>query len=351
MRLLFALLCLTATAQAQLIGTGIPQEPTIYVVTAPWCAPCQRFQSDWDNVPGLAELIGTQYAVKRCNWDRASDQAWARRRGVTQIPTFLVCYRGEIVERWSGYNGNWREVLQRVGLDDYVNEDGSIGPRKPAPAPVQREQSQPAQPAPTVDLKPINDRLGNLEGLIRNLLQSREIPQKEAIPFADPQPKPKPKQPTPQPTAAATHEARPGGLASSWGSVLGTVAKVGLAIAAPEIALPAGALGVAGFFLRAWRRASGASTPEPRQIVRQQTVREVPVVVTTQSPPPAARVVETVTHVPVENDAHRRAFNEASKRVIADYPGQSGTIEYLRSMIKQIEDGERAAKGTNNAGQ
>jgi hypothetical protein len=75
------------------------------------------------------------------------------------------------------------------------------------------------------------------------------------------------------------------------------------------------------------------------------------VVVTTQAPPSAARVVETVTHVPVENDAHRRAFNEASKRVIADYPGQSGTIEYLRSMIKQIEDGERAAKGTNNAGQ
>ena len=345
--MILALLCLAATAQAQLFGTGIPQEPTIYVVTAPWCAPCQRFQSDWNNVPGLAELIGTQYAVKRCNWDRASDQAWARRRGVTQIPTFLVCYRGEIVERWSGYNGNWREVLQKLGLDDYVNEDGSIGPRKPAPA--QPPPEQPRQPAPTVDLKPINDRLGNLEGLIRNLSQSREIPKQEASPFADPAPAPK--QPPPQPTAAAKQEVAPGKLASSWGDVLSTVTKVGLAIAAPEIALPAGALGVAGFFLRAWRRASGASNPEPRQVVRQQTVREVPVVVTTQSPPPAARVVETVTHVPVENDAHRRAFNEASKRVIADYPGQSGTIEYLRSMIKQIEDGERAAKGTNNAGQ
>jgi hypothetical protein len=350
MRLILALLCMTATAQAQLFNTGIPQEPTIYVVTAPWCQPCQRFQSDWNNVPGLAELIGTQYAVKRCNWDRPSDQAWARRRGVTQIPTFLVCYRGEIVERWSGYNGNWREVLQKLGLDDYVNEDGSIGPRKPALAPVQQEQPRPTQPAPTIDLKPINDRLGNLEGLIRNLSQSREIPKQEASPFADPAPASK-QQPTPQPTAAAKQEVEPGGLASSWGSVLGTVAKVGLAIAAPEIALPAGALGVAGFFLRAWRRASGASTSEPRQIVRQETVREVPVVVTTQAPPSAARVVETVTHVPVENDAHRRAFNEASKRVIADYPGQSGTIEYLRSMIKQIEDGERAAKGTNNAGQ
>jgi hypothetical protein len=345
-RMILALLCLAATAQAQLFGTGIPQEPTIYVVTAPWCAPCQRFQSDWDNVPGLAELIGTQYAVKRCNWDRASDQAWARRRGVTQIPTFLVCYRGEIVERWSGYSGNWREVLQKLGLDDYVNDDGSIGPRKPAPA--QPRQEPTPTPSPPIDLKPINDRLGNLEGLIRNLSQSREIP-KQASPFAHPGPAPK--QPAPQPTAAATQEAKPGGLASSWGEVFGVAAKVGLAVVAPEIALPAGALSVASVLYRAWRSKRGASNPEPRQVVRQETVREVPVVVTTQAPPPAARVVETVTHVPVENDAHRRAFNEASKRVIADYPGQSGTIEYLRSMIKQIEDGERAAKGANNAGQ
>jgi hypothetical protein len=250
---------------------------------------------------------------------------------VTQIPTFLVCYRGEIVERWSGYNGNWREVLQKLGLDDYVNDDGSIGPRKPAPA--QEEKPRPAPPAPTIDLKPINDRLGNLEGLIRNLSQSREIPQKEASPFADRAPTPK--QPPPQPTAAATHEARPGGLASSWGSVLGTVAKVGLAIAAPEIALPAGALGVAGFFLRAWRRASGASTSEPRQIVRQQTVREVPVVVATQTPPPPQQVVTQNQYVPVDIDTHADAYTWASAELVKQYPGAQGTVAMLGSLIEQ----------------
>jgi hypothetical protein len=329
--MILALLCLTATAHGQLIGTGIPQEPTIYVVTAPWCAPCQRFQSDWDNVPGLAELIGTQYAVKRCNWDRASDQAWARRRGVTQIPTFLVCYRGEIVERWSGYNGNWREVLQKLGLDDYVNDDGSIGPRKPAPA--QEEKPRPAPPAPTIDLKPINDRLGNLEGLIRNLSQSREIPQKEASPFAEP--KPKPKQPTPQPTAAATQEARPGGLASSWGSVLSVLGQVALTAAAPHVALPAGALGVAGFFLRAWRRASGASTSGPRQVVRQETVREVPVVVATQTPPPPQQVVTQNQYVPVDIDTHADAYTWASAELVKQYPGAQGTVAMLGSLIEQ----------------
>jgi thiol-disulfide isomerase/thioredoxin len=336
MRYLLALLCFTATAHGQLIGTGIPQEPTIYVVTAPWCAPCQRFQSDWDNVPGLAELIGTQYAVKRCNWDRASDQAWARRRGVTQIPTFLVCYRGEIVERWSGYNGNWREVLQRVGLDDYVNEDGSIGPRKPAPA--QPRQEPTPTPSPPIDLKPINDRLGNLEGLIRNLSQSREIPRQEASPFADPAPAPK--QPTPQPTAAAKQEVEPGGLASSWGSVLSVLGEVALTAAAPHVALPAGALGVAGFFLRAWRRASGASTSEPRQIVRQQTVREVPVVVATDTPPQPARVVETNHFVPIEKDTHAKAWAWASVQYAKKYPGSENMVAALDHLMGQYRDGQ-----------
>lgn len=342
MKYLLALLCLTATAQAQLFNTGIPQEPTIYVVTAPWCAPCQRFQSDWNNVPGLAELIGTQYAVKRCNWDRPSDQMWARRRGVTQIPTFLVCYRGKIVERWSGYNGNWREVLQRVGLDDYVNEDGSIGPLKPAPA--QPPPEQPRQPAPTVNLQPINDRLGNLEGLIRNLSQSREIPRQEASPFADPAPAPK--QPTPQPTAAATQEAKPGGLASSWGEVFGVAAKVGLAVVAPEIALPAGALSVAGFLFRAWQKRTGAGTSEPRQVVRQQTVREVPVVVATQTPPPPQQVVTTNQFVPIDIDTHADAYTWASAELVKQYPGAQGTVAMLGSLIEQ----HKAAHGGNANG-
>lgn len=341
MKYLLALLCLTATTQAQLFNTGIPQEPTIYVVTAPWCAPCQRFQSDWNSVPGLAELIGTQYAVKRCNWDRPSDQMWARRRGVTQIPTFLVCYRGKIVERWSGYNGNWREVLAKLGLDDYINEDGSIGPRKPAPA-QPRQESTPT-PSPPIDLKPINDRLGNLEGLIRNLSQSREIPKQEASPFADPQPQPQPKQPTPQPTAAAKQEVAPGGLASSWGSVLSVLGQVALTAAAPHVALPAGALGVAGFLFRQLRNRSGASTSEPRQIVRKETVREVPVVVATDTPPQPAKVVTTSHYVPIENQSHREAWQWAADQYARKYPGSEGLIQALNHLIGQYESSKREA--------
>jgi hypothetical protein len=344
-----ALLLFTATASAQ--DPTLPQEPTIYVVTASWCAPCQRFRRDWDTVPGFARLVGTNYAVKKCDWDRPQDQRWARRMGVSQMPTYIVVHRNRVVAMWSGYDGNWQDWLRRVDLDEYI-VDGMLVPshperepgwQQPARPQQQPQTQQPQQPtAPPVNLSPINDRLGNLEQLIREL-------------STQPQPRPPETQAeSPKPPVVsqpATQDAAPAGSLNGWKAVMDAAVQLGLIAAAPQVALPAGVLGVAGMLYRAWRSKRGNNAQEPRQIVRQETVREVPVVVTTQSPPPAARVVETVTHVPVENDAHRRAFNEASKRVIADYPGQSGTIEYLRSMIKQIEDGERAAKGTNNAGQ
>jgi hypothetical protein len=113
------------------------------------------------------------------------------------------------------------------------------------------------------------------------------------------------------------------------------MAKVGLAIAAPEIALPAGALGVAGFFLRAWRRASGASTSGPRQVVRQETVREVPVVVATQTPPPPQQVVTQNQYVPVDIDTHADAYTWASAELVKQYPGAQGTVAMLGSLIEQ----------------
>jgi hypothetical protein len=183
-------------------------------------------------------------------------------------------------------------------------------------------------------LKPINDRLGNLEGLIRNLSQSREIPRQEASLFADPAPAPEP-QPTPQPTAAATQEAKPGGLASSWGEVFGVAAKVGLAVVAPEIALPAGALSVASVLYRAWRSKRGASSPEPRQVVRQETVREVPVVVATQTPPPPQQVVTQNQYVPVDVDTHADAYAWATAELVKKYSGAEGTVAMLDSLIQQ----------------
>lgn len=339
MRLL-ALLLLAATASAQ--DPTLPQEPTIYVVTASWCAPCQRFRRDWDTVPGLARLVGTNYAVKKCDWDKPSEQRWARRMGVTQIPSYIVVHRHRVLCMWSGYDGNWQDWLRRVDLDEYI-VNGVLVPSHPErepylqPAP-QVQQPQPQQPAtPPVNLSPINDRLGNLEQLIREL-STKPQPRPPETQAESPKP-PVVSQPVEQ-------EAKPAGSLNGWRTVARTAAEIGLIALAPQVALPAGALGIAGFLFRAWRNRTGTSKPEPRQIVRQETVREVPVVVATQTPPPPQQVVTTNQFVPIDIDTHADAYTWASAELVKQYPGAQGTVAMLGSLIEQ----HKAAHGGNANG-
>lgn len=340
---LFALLFFAATASAQ--DPTLPQEPTIYVVTASWCAPCQRFRRDWDTVPGLARLVGTNYAVKKCDWDKPSEQRWARRMGVTQIPSYIVVHRHRVLCMWSGYAGDWQDWLRRVDLDEYI-VNGVLVPSHPErepylqPAPqVQQPKPQPPQPAtPPVNLSPINDRLGNLEQLIRDL-STRPQPRPPETQAAAPVNPPVVSQPVEQ-------DAKPADSLNGWGAVMDAAVQLGLIAAAPQVALPAGALGVAGFLFRAWRNRTGTSTPEPRQIVRQETVREVPVVVATQTPPLPQQVVTTNQFVPIDIDTHADAYTWASAELVKQYPGAQGTVAMLGSLIEQ----HKAAHGGNANG-
>jgi hypothetical protein len=337
-----ALLLFTATASAQ--DPTLPQEPTIYVVTASWCAPCQRFRRDWDTVPGFARLVGTNYAVKKCDWDRPQDQRWARRMGVSQMPTYIVVHRNRVVAMWSGYDGNWQDWLRRVDLDEYI-VDGMLVPshperepgwQQPARPQQQPQTQQPQQPtAPPVNLSPINDRLGNLEQLIREL-------------STQPQPRPPETQAeSPKPPVVsqpATQDAAPAGSLNGWKAVMDAAVQLGLIAAAPQVALPAGVLGVAGMLYRAWRSKRGNNAQEPRQIVRQETVREVPVVVATDTPPPPAKVVQTSHYVPIENQSHREAWQWAADNYARKYPGSEGLIQTLNSMISQYETSKQEGK-------
>ena len=332
--------CSACNAQAG----AIPQEPTIFVVTASWCAPCQRFRADWDNVPGLASLVSSQYAVKRCDWDKPFEQAWARRRGVQKIPSFVVCYRGEVIECWSGYSGNWREFLQRVGLDDYVNENGTIGPIKPTRnlqpesrgPPTQSEPREPAQaPTPQVNLQPIEKQLQALQDGLKQLQESA-TEQRDRIesPFADPNtasPPVVPQSKLPEPSETPRTDAP--GVASRWASLFSVVGKTAAVALFPEVALPAGAAGVALGVWRAWRSARGGAAQQPRQIVRQ----EIPVPVMTETPPPPAKIVETTHYVGLERDTHREAWRWAADTYARKYPGSEGLIQTLEHMMSQFE--------------
>lgn len=345
-----AVMLLSAACYAQ--AGAIPQEPTIFVVTASWCAPCQRFRADWDNVPGLASLVSSQYAVKRCDWDKPFEQAWARRRGVEKIPSFVICYRGEVVECWSGYSGNWREFLQRVGLDDYVNENGTIGPIKPARSlqpesrgpPTTSEPQEPARaPAPQVNLQPIERQLQALQDGLKQLQQSA-TEQRERIksPFADPDTagppvvsQPKPPEPSETPGTDAP------GAASRWASLLSVVGKTAAVALFPEVALPAGAAGIALGVWRAWRSARGGAAQQPRQIVRQ----EIPIPVAIDSPPPVAQIVTQNQYIPVDTDKHADAYAWASAELVKRYNGASGTVAMLDSLIAQHKTAQGGTSG------
>jgi hypothetical protein len=139
-------------------------------------------------------------------------------------------------------------------------------------------------------------------------------------------------------------DVKPADSLNGWGAVMDAAVQLGLIAAAPQVALPAGVLGVAGMLYRAWRSKRGNNAQEPRQIVRQETVREVPVVVATDTPPPPAKVVQTSHYVPIENQSHREAWQWAADNYARKYPGSEGLIQTLNSMISQYETSKQEGK-------
>ena len=79
MRLALAWLLLCSVAMAQRVEPGVPPGWTVYVVHASWCAPCQRFKSDYFNNTEFRNVLESGFAVKNCDWERGNDQRFARR--------------------------------------------------------------------------------------------------------------------------------------------------------------------------------------------------------------------------------------------------------------------------------
>ena len=119
------------------------------------------------------------------------------------------------------------------------------------------------------------------------------------------------------------------GVAEDWAKV-GAAA---LAILAPQVALPAGAIGAAATvfqMLRKRRQQMQAQQPQ------RQTVIERPVVINTDTLPPPAQVVTANQYVPVERDTHREAWAFASSAYVKKYPGSEAMIGALNHMMEQF---------------
>ena len=117
MRVVLAWMLLSAAALAQRPEPGVPPGWTVYVVHAPWCAPCQRFRRDYDTISQFRGPLESAFSVKSCEWERPSEQRFARRFGVSSLPGFIVFRDGIHQQSFSGYNGDWRAFLERLNLE------------------------------------------------------------------------------------------------------------------------------------------------------------------------------------------------------------------------------------------
>ncbi len=133
----------------------------------------------------------------------------------------------------------------------------------------------------------------------------------------------------------------PGPTASKWLRVLAWAGRTGLAIAAPEVAIP-GSIGLtlAGLAL-SWIQKRRASRPVPVPVPsRVQTEpRVVPIAV---DAPPSPQRIHTETHfVNVERDTHEQAHAWAKEQLARRYPGATPTLETLDSLIAQFKEGRK----------
>lgn len=273
MRTALAWMLLCSAALAQRVEPGVPPGWTVYVVHAPWCAPCQRFRRDYDTIAQFRGPLESAFSVKSCEWERPSEQRFARRFGVSSLPGFIVFRDGIHQQSFCGYSGDWKAFLERLNLD----VDGAGEPREESGTPPKLARPITPEDRELPRISAMESEILRLRKLIENATKAppesgsgkvpegavRHTPETDTVPGALPDTKPVARlgsqagsSPLPPVLSIPAVEAPAGGgqqsampdIGGKWWSVLTTVGKIGLTTLAPEVALPASAaLTAAGY--------------------------------------------------------------------------------------------------------
>ena len=342
-------LLLCSAAMAQRVEPGVPPGWCVYVVHASWCAPCQRFRNDYRTIAEFRGPLESAYSVKSCDWERGNDQRFARRHGISSLPGFVVFRDGVHQYSFVGYSGDWRAFLEKLNLDvdgaGQTPRGGTEGPARPI-TPVERSLPEIA------DLRAELDRLRKQMTEAARPKPQPKQPETETVPGASPvtQPVARPGSqagPSPLPpvlSIPAGVEAPAGGgsgVAEDWAKV-GAAA---LAILAPQFAIPAGAIGVAGTvfqMLRKRRQAMQAQQPQ------RQTVVERPIPVAMPAVPQPTQVVTQNQYVPIDTDSTADAYSWATAQMVKQYPGTEGAVAMLSSLIEQHKAAQSGGKANGH---
>ena len=142
------------------------------------------------------------------------------------------------------------------------------------------------------------------------------------------------------PTLSISPVGTSGGGGAGIGADWAKVGAAALAIFAPQVAIPAGAIGAAATVFQLLRKRRQAMAQQPQR----QTVVERPVIVATDTPPPPTRVQQTTHYVPIEKDTHQEAWQWAADQYARKYPGSEGLIQTLNHLIGQYTSGKVEGK-------
>lgn len=370
-----------------------PAKPILLIVHSDECPPCRVFDRVYTLDSELRSALNRAFDVRELDMGVPSQRLQAQQYNVKDVPTYIVLRDGKPVSTHRGFSSTMEVAAVNRAIADLMDDLQvewplpRVDPPRKSPPASPRVEPKPiastSHPGPTID-QVARDGITKLAGQSRELqasqnrteqrveaiaadvrdlstevrqshtqisrtveqslktIQSERVSTREQLEEII-RKRITLERPAAEPTRDISTEipatdSAPGPTASKWLRVLAWAGKTGLAIAAPEIAIP-GSIGltVAGLGLR-WlfgRRSKGKATAAAQRV----DTRVVPIAVDAPIVPPK---IHTETHfVEIDSDRHRQAHAWAKEQLARRYPGASPTLETLDSLINQYLEGRK----------
>lgn len=375
-----------------------PEKPTLMIVHADWCQPCRVFDKVFEIDPVFRKALQDAFTLKSLDWQVPSERAAAVAMGIERVPAYVVLRGNRRVAVSVGFAGSMNAAEVDTAIAGLMNDLHVEWP--PAEAPQKSELKPPRMVAPDpprvisgpavdqsardgvtklasetkqlrdaqqqtqkaveglqVDVSAVRSQVSeSREILSQQLKQSHESTRSELTTITDRLKQTIERtilQPAPivqaAPPISPVRDARIDGtdistemesvpVASKWMSVLAWAGRTGLAIAAPEVAIPGTALATAaGFALQMLRRRRAARQPAPLGHASN------PIVINEAGP------VRTETKfVRTETDVLGEAYAEAIRRVGNTHresqPFIVDVLQQVDGVAKQLAHGQRVVR-------
>lgn len=377
-----------------------PEKPTLMIVHADWCQPCRVFDKVFEIDPVFRKALQNAFTLKSLDWQVPSERAAAVAMGIERVPAYVVLRGNRRVAVSEGFAPSMNAAEVDAAIAGLMNDLHVEWPPARMEAPSKSEPKPPrvvAPDPPRVIAGPAVDQMArdgitklaseskhlrdaqqetqkavaglqtdvsavrsqvseSREILSQQLKQSHESTRSELTTITDrlkesiertilqpapPVPATRPTSPVPDARIDGTDistEMRTSPVASKWLSVLAWCGRTGLAIAAPEVAIPGTALATAaGFALQMLRRRRAARQPAPLGHASN------PIVINEAGP------VRTETKfVRTETDVLGESYAEAIRRCGNHHresqPHIVDVLQQVDAVARQLAHGQRVVR-------